>query len=794
MPLKRIFFGPDWQSRDPERRLRALSEQADSELLEALPRIAREDPDERVRLAALKRLDDPRRYLEAARSDPSPELRREAHALAMRQLSGERPCALAESELAQLASEWLSEAETESLLRRARLTAVRRALLAKTNRLGLLVDVALSDPDPELRRLALERIEDREALEKLARRAQSKDKRMAALARERLAALAGDTVTTQQAVEELCREAEIALRDPPRDPAAMLERLTKAACALDLPEQDPRMRRLRNALAILAGFAKRRDGETAATEPAASSPEPPAPALVPPSTAPIAANADVASTANLDPSAALPTEAGPAEENDAKPRNLLQDLAKALEDGAIAKAEQLAATLRGMSLAGTARTRFHALSRKLAELRRWKAWTLREHRERLLQELSALSSSGLHPDGLATRVRELRAEWAQLNREMPAPPALEGRFHALARAVLAPARAFFRRRDELRARRCQEIEELLASVESALAAPRDEEAAPSRQTAGALAVMRRRLAAAARELPDLSPRDRARLGERLRRALASLDQRRALEAKKALQAKRNLLERLEQALSLPPERALRQLERIEAEWQRLGRARPAEEAPLRTRFAELAARIRETHRASELSAKRAEAERCAQAEALLRRIEEPVELTLAEVERFAEAARDLRPLPRELQQALGRALDGARRRVQAACRARITEELKAKLDPLPVTGNQTEDVTSAVRRCCVVLEELAGLPTPAEDAALRLRVQMERLAAKLGQGADQDPLVLARATLEDWRHLAGRLTEPAPFAARLERAIETLAARLYPDPPEPGIAAGSSPP
>ncbi|MDW8263670.1 MAG: hypothetical protein RMJ35_14165, partial [Phycisphaerales bacterium] len=91
MAIRRFLFGPDWRSRDPERRLRALGAAGDAELLAALPRIAREDPEPRVRLAALKRLDDPRRYLESARDDPDPELRAAARALALRQLAGERP-------------------------------------------------------------------------------------------------------------------------------------------------------------------------------------------------------------------------------------------------------------------------------------------------------------------------------------------------------------------------------------------------------------------------------------------------------------------------------------------------------------------------------------------------------------------------------------------------------------------------------------------------------------------------------------------------------------------------------
>ncbi len=399
---------------------------------------------------------------------------------------------------------------------------------------------------------------------------------------------------------------------------------------------------------------------------------------------------------------------------------------------------------------------------------------------------------GLHPDALAQRVRELRAQWEELHREMPAPPALEGRFHALARAVLAPARAFFRRRDELRARRRREIEALFASAEATLDSSRAEDGAPGRQTAVALAALRRRLAAAGRELRDLAAQDRARLGERLRRLLVALDERRRLHAEKTLQAKRALLERLEQSAGLPPERALRDLERIESEWRRLGRALPAQEAELRERFAALALSIREAHRESQLSAQRAEAERSAQAEALLGRIEALAEPSLGEIERLAQAFRSLRPLPAELHRALAEAIEQARRRAQAANRRRVATELRALLTPSAGAGDFQGDAIAGARRCCIALEELAGIPPRPEDAELRLRLQMERLAARLGQGQDDD-LAAARAWLGDWQRLAHALPDPEPYAARLERAIEALAARLHPDPPRREAASGDPP-
>ena len=50
-------------------------------------------------------------------------------------------------------------------------------------------------------------------------------------------------------------------------------------------------------------------------------------------------------------------------------------------------------------------------------LERWQRWSGNKVRGRLCDEAEALHGSGLHPDALATRVKELQAEWARIKRE-----------------------------------------------------------------------------------------------------------------------------------------------------------------------------------------------------------------------------------------------------------------------------------------------------------------------------------------------------------------------------------------
>src|SRR5690606_41335623 len=91
------------------------------------------------------------------------------------------------------------------------------------------------------------------------------------------------------------------------------------------------------------------------------------------------------------------------------------------------------------------RRRLSALDEQFGKLEQWQRWSGNEVRRRLCDEVEALHGSGLHPDALATRVKELQAEWSRLDAlEGDAAPASESgparRFRALCHRGLRPAR------------------------------------------------------------------------------------------------------------------------------------------------------------------------------------------------------------------------------------------------------------------------------------------------------------------------------------------------------------------
>ena len=93
-------------------------------------------------------------------------------------------------------------------------------------------------------------------------------------------------------------------------------------------------------------------------------------------------------------------------------------------------------------------------------------------RARLCDEIEALASSGLHPDAVAAKVKEAQTEWQRLDDCERAPGAespvtgLSRRFRALCHRAIAPTRAYFEKRHEVRAAKREEFDALLAQIDA----------------------------------------------------------------------------------------------------------------------------------------------------------------------------------------------------------------------------------------------------------------------------------------------------------------------------------------
>ena len=167
-----------------------------------------------------------------------------------------------------------------------------------------------------------------------------------------------------------------------------------------------------------------------------------------------------------------------------------------------------------------------ALQRQLAplqtryeELKRWQHWSNNQRRRVLCADIEALAGSGLHPDAVATRVREAREEWQRMNTaegvgsDGEASEGISRRFQGLCQRALRPTKEYFSRRQEVRKTHASETAALLERIARWVPI-----AATGRQSR----TLRTEAGTALRALDAVPPQARTALARQLKEAIARL--------------------------------------------------------------------------------------------------------------------------------------------------------------------------------------------------------------------------------------------------------------------------------
>lgn len=228
--------------------------------------------------------------------------------------------------------------------------------------------------------------------------------------------------------------------------------------------------------------------------------------------------------------------------------------------------DELRKSLKGLPRA--IRADYAELRSEALKLIDWQRWSNNEIRRRLCDELAALPAAGLHPDAVATRIRELQTEWRRIDALEgidPKAPArgLGRRFNALVHEALKPARPFFEKRAELRRERTDALATATTGLEEQLAQAADDR--------NALLTLRRNLSDSFRKLDEVDPRQRRALGQRLRNDLAAVDASLAGQAERVELAKRKLIAELRRDLgAIPAEKRADRAKQAQQAWKRLG--------------------------------------------------------------------------------------------------------------------------------------------------------------------------------------------------------------------------------
>lgn len=583
MKISRLLFKPKWLDKDPKIRRAAIAGDNDAELSAALPRIAREDADPGVRIAALKRLHDYEAWRERSTGDADGNVRltaRDAY-LALLCSHDDRVPALARR-IAEL--DTLSQAEIERVATQAVDRELRAAALARVSRQALLVERALKDADAGLRASVVERIDDAATLERVAEAARKTDKNVSRHARERASALrigSGNAQAIASRAQELCVRMEALMRASGGDERASDDVEREWTRLGDNIAADIQTR-YRGALGVVRKMQLQQQTQLRSAEPADSAPASgPESALPLPATAVddiVAPNVDlITSQARFDAVLARAASEAQSEREARRGRvheieTLAAQFAAHVDGGDVVAAQRCRSLIA--PLVDAVGTLPAALAERLAgvharhdELRRWQRWAGQQRRQAICASIEAFAATNPHPDALATRVREAREEWRKLDAFEPADAPESGisrKFNALCHRALKPAKGYFDKRDQLRRTRTDEVEGLLRNVAALPEAIDDWKAAAN---------LRRELTTALHGLDTVDPRERTALARRIKDAIAALASRLDAHERDIETAKQRLITRAGALQTADGRGAVRQVKELQREWTALGHGR-----------------------------------------------------------------------------------------------------------------------------------------------------------------------------------------------------------------------------
>lgn len=825
MKLFSMFSRPAWESADADKRARAVASLHDAALIARLPDIARHDADAKVRLAAVKRIDDLSLLGDRARLDLSPEVR-DAAGARLRHLLLDTKLPL-ESRV-RIVRVTDNTALLELIAVEGVETDLRACALERIRRVPFLAERCVKDSDAQLRLALLERIDDAAQLERIAERARKTDKQLSRLARERVLTAklaAGDAEAIDTRANELCAALDALLRARGDDAEARVAQIEADWSRLAIADDASVARRFRGLLDTLRHVLN---------PPPKPVPAVPVEATLTP--VPEAVVETIAAPNAPDPLAeAAKAEADAAREAEQAQRRLWRDrvhaaissYAAALDAGKFAEARAARAELQQIE-AGWPRSqwedtkRLAQLDTQFAKLEHWQQWSSRDQKKRLCDAAEALIGSGMHPDALITRVRELQGEWDRLVAG-DAPDAVDGlarRFRALIHQSVAPARPYLEKRKELRSEKGRAVVEFLDAAEAALA--------DAALALPQLLEWRSKLNDAGAQVAELVGSDRRDAGARRKRLADDVHARIEAFNSGATEAKQKLIAQVRRQLATADVREQVHIAKaVMPQWKALPRGQRKTEDALWNELRALIDPVFERDRAEH---DRERGERQAQQQAVadtLAALE-----TLVEAELGADALRhqasDLRQRFQALQRSreddlafdrvhakIERRIAGLRAgqaqaqrqhvREQAGRLAQIeqrivdaatADDLEADLQSL---SNATELAnriaaaraarddetrrralsesiadTDTLAELAIRAELAAGLPSPEAWREQRRALQMTRLADKLGGGASNRNDDVA-ALWRQWLTLPGTgLAVRSGFDARIEAALVAM--------------------
>lgn len=764
--LDRLRRRPRWQHPEPDVRLEAIRELGAAEQ-EQLLEIARNDPDARVRRAAVRRLSAPT-ALAGAVGDPDEGVRDEAVDSLLRLAMGEDGPA-AEASLAALSE----IRHLVTLARSARLAPIRQGALTRIHEARTLATVAKTAEDPAVRLGALRRVEDPALLLEIASKSEHKDVAVAAVERiegdddlRSIVERGKNKAAARRARGKLDERAKGSTAPAPSDPGPIETAVPVAAPAIEPPPVPA-----------------------------------PVPAIEPPPGEPGASEPPPVKVVARAPSAEPPQqEAIEPEEKPGRERSerlthverlcaRLEALAKAPGTSLREATSGLHEATAAQDLGGiparlvqrlkTARAALFARAQELREADEWSRWGNAAIQEELCRRVEAMEKRE-DLEQVARELHEADARWAEV-RQAPRDQAeaLRERYQAARGPVRARLDAYFARKAEQEAERlgqkqalCERAEALADSTEWLKAS--EELKALQARWKGIGPTSHRRSQALWKRFRVACDRFFTRRHQDLRRRKAEWAAN--LVLKEALCVRAESL-----AESTDWETASAEIRKLQTEWRSVGPVRKDKSDAVWQRFRKACEGFFERYRKRgelERAAKRAEREGlCAELEAFLPPAGEPrpaLDGLAQQVQALLARARQAPPLAPEDEEALSRRL--------VAARSRLVETY-----PESFRGTDLDPEANRARKekLCARVEALLWAGAGGEQGLSgdELARRLEEALAANAIGGPADSETRRRAETEEvkaaqaaWKRLG---PVPGEAGAALEERFHRACARFF---------------
>ena len=240
--------------------------------------------------------------------------------------------------------------------------------------------------------------------------------------------------------------------------------------------------------------------------------------------------------------------------------------------------------LQGVELRG----RLHSSHGRLLELRNWQHWSNDKVRNRLIEEIEQLTEQGLHPDALASRIREAQTEWRQLDASERRPgdksshaaaPWMWRKFNTACHNAFKAAKPYFDKRSEIQQTKLEQMRRLAERLHTL---PEDENS-----TLKDLEDLLRNARKSIRRVDEVAPTNRQEIAKQLRAGMDSVSRRLNDCYKEVEKQKQRLIREAGQLSQIADtHEAIAQAKLLQREWQNAGHTRRRKEQTLWKAFRE----------------------------------------------------------------------------------------------------------------------------------------------------------------------------------------------------------------